>query len=99
MKLMLLGSIPSAIHATFTPAPVSPSERAVGWLGLSESVLVEVRPSGSSCGAPLLQAPGITFGLTVDDDVCAFLDAPSLTGSTSGVASRMVASGITLATS
>jgi hypothetical protein len=30
MKLMLFGSTPSAIQATFTPAPVKPSERAVG---------------------------------------------------------------------
>jgi hypothetical protein len=29
MKFTLLGSTPSAIQATFTPAPVMPSERAV----------------------------------------------------------------------
>ncbi len=48
MKLTLFGSMPSAIYATFTPAPVRPSDRAVGWLGLSEEVLVSDRPSGSS---------------------------------------------------
>src|SRR5579863_7638529 len=63
MKLMLFGSIPSAIQATLTPAPVMPSDRAVGWLGLSESVLVVDRPSGSSCGVVAEQAPGITFGV------------------------------------
>ena len=31
MKLTLLGSMPSAIQATLTPAPVMPSDRAVGW--------------------------------------------------------------------
>ena len=46
MKLMLFGSTPSAIHATFTPAPVIPSERAVGCRGLSESVFVELQALG-----------------------------------------------------
>ena len=76
MKLTLLGSIPSAIHATFTPAPVNPSDRAVGWLGSSESVLVEARPSGSSCTAPLgPHAPGMTLGETADGvEACLDLD-------------------------
>ena len=65
MKLTLFGSTPSAIQATFTPAPVMPSERAVGWRGLSEAVLVSDRPSGSSCTWPFgPQAPGITLGVS-----------------------------------
>jgi hypothetical protein len=34
-----------------------------------ESVFVSARPSGSSCGVPLEQAPGITLG---DSEVGAF---------------------------
>ena len=50
--------------ATFTPAPVNPSERAVGWDLLSDAVPVRLRPSGASRPRLLsLQAPGITFGL------------------------------------
>ena len=64
---MLFGSMPSAIQATLTPAPVMPSDRAVGWAGLSESVPVRDRPSGSSCGLPAEQAPGITLGVSVVD--------------------------------
>src|ERR1700722_10858143 len=103
MKLMLLGSSPSAIHATLTPAPVSPSDRAVGWLGSSESVLVEVSPSGSSCGAPALQAPGITLGETVGPaksacSRCAREPFATLAaaGVSAGAAPWIVTSGITL---
>src|ERR1700722_432003 len=39
-----------------------PSERAVFWFALSESVLVSERPSGASWTAPFApQAPGIWF--------------------------------------
>src|SRR5277367_3778921 len=62
MKFSLLGSRPSAIQATFTPAPVMPSDAAVGWLGLSDAVPVSDSPSGASCGV-VLQAPGITLGV------------------------------------
>ena len=48
MKFTLLVSTPSAIQATFTPAPVMPNERAVLAELLSESVLVSAKPSGSS---------------------------------------------------
>ena len=62
---MLFGSMPSAIQATLTPAPVMPSDRAVGWLGSSESVLVSDSPSGIELRlAVRLQAPGITFGVS-----------------------------------
>src|ERR1700722_4876613 len=64
MKVMLFGSTPSATQATLTPAPVIPSFRAVGWLGLSESVLVVDRPSGSSCGVVAEHAPGGTVGVS-----------------------------------
>ena len=73
---MLLGSIPSATQATFTPAPVMPSDRAVCAPAVSESVWVSDRPSGASWGVVALQAPGITFGvselLTVDARCLAF---------------------------
>src|SRR6202034_1790099 len=62
MKFSLLGSRPSAIQATFTPAPVMPSDAAVGWLGSSDAVPVSDSPSGASCGVAL-QAPGITLGV------------------------------------
>ena len=63
MKFWLFVSIPSAIHATLTPAPVMPSERAVGCALSSESTPVRARPSGSSSGALAfeLHAPGIVL--------------------------------------
>ena len=65
MKFTFFGSMPSAIQATLTPAPVMPSERAVGWRGLSESVFVSASPSGTSCTLPFgPQAPGITLGVS-----------------------------------
>ena len=93
MKFTLLGSTPSAIQATFTPVPVMPSERAVGWCGLSESVLVSERPSGASCTWPFLpQAPGITLGVR---DVP---EAAAVAAGCAGGAIRMVTSGTTSAT-
>src|SRR5580704_10677164 len=75
MKFSLLGSRPSAIQATFTPAPVMPSDAAVGTLGLSDAVWVSDSPSGASCGL-VLQAPGITFGVGVAaEDLAALLVA------------------------
>src|SRR3984957_3020160 len=64
MKFSLFGSRPSAIQATFTPAPVMPSDAAVFALGLSDAVWVSGSPSGASCGL-VLHAPGITFGVGV----------------------------------
>src|SRR5271168_3344307 len=62
MKLTLFGSRPSEITATFTPAPVNPSERAVGWDASSDTVPVRPRPSGTSWPFALsVHAPGITF--------------------------------------
>jgi hypothetical protein len=40
--------MPSAIQATFTPAPAMSNERAVFANRLSESVFVSPKPSGSS---------------------------------------------------
>src|SRR6185437_1247685 len=102
MKLMLFGSMPSAIQATLTPAPVMPSDRAVGWLGLSESVLVVDRPSGSSCGVVAEQAPGMTFGVRSAGELaprlglCARLAA--VTAGSIGCAPWMVTSGMPRAT-
>src|SRR5580658_2182076 len=97
MKLMLFGSTPSAIQATFTPAPVKPSERAVGWLGLSESVPVRARPSGSSCGVLAEHAPGITLGVRAGLLACDRLVVLALVAGApvSGLASAMVKSGMT----
>src|SRR6266700_3815209 len=64
MKLGLCGSRPSAIHATFTPAPVMPSDAAVGRCGSNDAVWVRDSPSGASCGLTL-HAPGITLGVAV----------------------------------
>ncbi len=47
-RFALPGSRPSARKATFTPAPVNPSDRAVGAVALSDAVLVSARPSGAS---------------------------------------------------
>src|ERR1700733_10933915 len=58
MKVTLFGSRPSAIQATFTPAPVMPSERAVCVYWSLEAVPVSDGPSGASWGV-LLQAPGM----------------------------------------
>src|SRR5215472_6261891 len=100
MKLMLFGSIPSAIQATLTPAPVMPSDRAVGWLGLSESVLVVDRPSGSSCGVVAEQAPGMTFGVRSAGELARRAARPdAATAGSSGLAPWMITSGMTLATS
>src|SRR5580704_14316935 len=64
MKLTLSGFSPSEITATFTPAPVNPSERAVGWDLLSDAVPVRLRPSGASWPFLLLvHAPGITLAV------------------------------------
>src|SRR5271155_4367708 len=64
MKLMLLGSTPSAIQATLTPAPVKPSARAVKADGSVESVLVTCSASGSKSTAPLApHAPGSALGV------------------------------------
>ena len=52
--------MPSARNATFTPAPVKPSDRAVFAPFAEESVWVSARPSGSSCGAAE-HAPGGAF--------------------------------------
>ncbi len=97
---MLFGSIPSAIQATFTPAPVMPSDRAVSAPGVSESVWVSDRPSGASCGVVALQAPGITFGvselLTVDARGLAFFRAA--VGAGVGATPWMTTSGMTSAT-
>src|SRR5512146_1493516 len=64
MKLGFCGSRPSAIHATLTPAPVMPSDAAVGRCELSDAVWVSDSPSGTSCGLTV-HAPGITFGVAV----------------------------------
>src|SRR5271165_5675304 len=63
MKFGFCGSSPSAIHPTFTPAPVMPSDAAVGSFGSYEAVCVSDSPSGASCGL-VEQAPGITLGVT-----------------------------------
>src|SRR5580698_4244297 len=98
MKLTLFGSSPSAIQATFTPAPVMPSDRAVFWFGLSESVLVSDRPSGSSCTEPFLpHAPGMLLvGRLVGaaDGLAAFLVAAGA----AGAVILMVEFGMTAAT-
>src|SRR5579863_3419654 len=99
MKLMLFGSIPSAIQATLTPAPVMPSDRAVGWLGLSESVLVVDRPSGSSCGVVAEQAPGMVFGGKWDGLFVPRACLAAVTAGSVGCAPWIVTSGMTLATS
>ncbi len=58
-KFALAGSMPSAIQATLTPAPVKPRDRAVLALGTVESVCVTGSASGSSWTPPLgRQAPG-----------------------------------------
>src|SRR5271154_6215380 len=84
MKLTLLGSTPSAIHATLTPAPVKPSERAVMADGSVESVFVTCSASGSSSTAAP-HAPGITLGVregamlgVTDGPPCALSPAPVL---------------------
>src|SRR5277367_4711097 len=85
MKFSLLGSRPSAIQATFTPAPVMPSDAAVGSAGLSDAVPVSDSPSGASCGV-VLQAPGITFVVGVAAEALADL-------AVAGVAAAAVESG------
>src|SRR5271155_2997801 len=105
MKLMLLGSTPSAIQATLTPAPVKPSERAVRADGSVKSVLVTCSASGSRSTAPLApHAPGITLGvregplgvaLGAEDGPLGVRPVPRL-GDTRG--RRITASGTTIAT-
>src|SRR5580692_10649456 len=104
MKLMFLGSSPSAIQATVTPAPVMPSERAVGAFALSDAVLVRDRPSGASCVWFLGQAPGMLF--TLSEVVRALADEPLADGveaasccAVSGTGSVTVTSGMTSETS
>src|SRR6478736_6420463 len=46
----LFGLIPSAMYATFTPAPSMPSDAAVLALGSSERALMVCSASGSSWG-------------------------------------------------
>ena len=86
-----------------------PSDRAVGWLGLSESVFVSERPSGSSCGVVAEHAPGMVFGVRSSGEklLCAFTAAglgPAVAGdatvspSEPGSAARMFTSGMTLET-
>src|ERR1700684_953695 len=54
--------MPSAMNATFTPAPVKPSDRAVATLELCETVLVSARPSGARELEPFgAQAPATLF--------------------------------------
>src|ERR1700752_3956003 len=48
--------MPSARNATFTPAPVKPSDRAVFAPLAAPLVPVRARPSGASCGGAA-QAP------------------------------------------
>src|ERR1700722_3519444 len=80
MKFSLFVSRPSAIQATFTPAPVMPSDAAVLALGLSEAVWVSDSPSGASCGL-VLHAPGITFGVGVAAEALADVeDLPVVAG-------------------
>src|SRR5208282_2667190 len=64
MKFTLLGSTPSAIQATLTPAPVMPSERAVWAKGSFESVFVTSNASGTSASPLAPQAPGMIFGVS-----------------------------------
>src|SRR5215475_7329338 len=107
MKLMLLGSMPSAIQATFTPAPVKPSERAVRADGSSELVFVTCSASGSRRTAALVpHAPGIRLGvrlgitLGVTDGPAG--GGPDVLGPAAGLRAvrgrRITASGITIAT-
>ena len=105
MKLTLFGSSPSAIQATFTPAPVMPSERAVGWCGLSESTPISASPSGSSWTWPFLpHAPGITLGVSevlasvLSADAVVVLATVPSEAAVSGAAPWMVTSGMTSAT-
>ena len=95
MKLTLCVSMPSAIQATLTPAPVMPRLCAVGWRGLSDAVPVSESPSGASCTWPLRpQAPGITLG--VSDDPESELDVAGAVGMS--LPPWMVTSGMTSAT-
>ena len=61
MKLALPGSTPSAMNATFTPAPVKPSDRAVAAVGSADTVLVSQlwaapRQRGRGLGRELMNA-------------------------------------------
>ena len=54
--------MPSARNATFTPAPVKPSDRAVTAPFAVESVRVSASPSGSSCGVAEHAPGGVCAG-------------------------------------
>src|SRR6204780_3556447 len=97
MKLMLFGSTPSAIQATFTPAPEIPSDRAVGLDLMKEAVWVSPRPSGSSCAVFCEHALGSTFGVRAGPLRCLERAAlVTLTGAAeSGLGPAMVTSGMT----
>jgi len=75
------------MKATLTPAPVMPSERAVGWAGSWESAPIVCSACGSSWTCPgAAQAPGSA----VAPD-----DAGPLEGPPRGFASGIRASGMT----
>src|ERR1700733_12607075 len=97
MKLTSFGFRPSEITATFTPAPLNPSERAVGWDESSDTVPVRLRPSGTSWPFGLLvHAPGMTFA-TGPLPESLFCDVAVVSAAGAGPA-WMVTSGITSAT-
>ncbi len=87
MKSWLLMSMPSAIQATLTPAPVTPRLRAVLALGSSEAVWVTCSASGSSIGLPVEHVFG--GGVRV---------GPAAADAAVGVGPWMTESGITEAT-
>src|SRR5581483_11874526 len=62
MNPALFGLMPSAMKATFTPAPSMPSAAAVLALGSSERTFIVCNASGSSIGlfGSVEQAPGST---------------------------------------
>src|SRR5271170_470555 len=95
MKLILLGSTPSAIQATLTPAPVMPSERAVRADGLLDAVFVVCSASRSSSTWPLApQAPGMTFAGS--DVLMLGAAAPAAVAARAGRGRRINTSGTTL---
>ena len=91
------GSIPSARNATFTPAPVKPSDRAVTAPAVAETVWVRVSASGASCGVAE-QAPA--GALTVDAAVSgmAAVGTSAAGGSAAAAGPTIGLSGITAAT-
>ena len=96
--------MPSARNATFTPAPVKPSDRAVTAPAVVESVPVSGSASGASCGVAAEQVPGGV--LTVDAAGPAAAGAPAATAGTAAARRSAAAalpdliglSGITAAT-